>query len=453
MYINHENAEANDNVMVRRALAAIVLSLLCMALAFPQSHKKHKIYKSFCDTVSCLRDSIFRFDSLECAAPLIYEASMYRLFIDPVIYEAPIQQKFMPQMPEDLIALSRKPTMLGEYTDIDKFRIDTTVNNMLYDLYLTVFDLDYVTEQEVSNYASFDYGAMKHEPPAKHEVFSLFKPENDYTEAKKVDTRINVNKPNFWKVQGNASFQFSQNYISPNWYKGGESSNNILSSLMLNANYNDKRRIEFDNKLEAKVGFIAMPSDTLHKFNFSSDLLRLTSKLGIKAYSRWYYTVSMEFNTQFFNSYNLNSPTRISSFMAPGNLIFNFGLDYKLSKEKIDLSAFLSPLTYNFRYVGDPLVDETQFGLAEGEKILNSFGSTFQFNMKWTIIPQIIWESRFNYFTSYHKIETEWENTFNFILNRYLSAKLFVHARFYDMEAEHRIQWNELLSFGINYNW
>lgn len=34
---------------------------------------------------------------------------------------------------------------------------------------------------------------------------------------------LSVAKPNFWKIAGNADVQFSQNYVSDNWYNGGES--------------------------------------------------------------------------------------------------------------------------------------------------------------------------------------------------------------------------------------
>lgn len=420
--------------------------------------KKPTALEVFKDSVNSIYQRIFVADSLVYDdSPIIYDMNLYRLFFTPVLYSEPVSKKMMSEWKfqsvqpkvRNMADLDSTAVNLTEVRDIAK---DSLVNNLLYNLYLTDFSQNYVTEKQISKYESFEPVVIKDEE-IKEKVFSLFKPENDYNSYKQMETKISISKPNFWKLQGNGSLQFSQNYISPNWYKGGESSNSILSYLMFNANYNDKQKIEFDNRIEAKVGFMTVPSDTIHKFNITSDLLRLTSKLGIKAFNRWYYTLYGEFNTQFFNNYKVNTNTRMSSFMSPANVIINVGLDYKLSLPKIELSTLYSPLTYNFRYVSDPLVDETQFGLVEGEKVLHTFGSTFQFNMRWVIIPQITWESRLNYFTNYHKIETEWENTFNFVLNRYLSAKLFVHARFFDMEAEHRVQWNELFSFGINYAW
>jgi hypothetical protein len=185
--------------------------------------------------------------------------------------------------------------------------------------------------------------------------------------------------------------------------------------------------------------------------------LRLSSKLGIKAASNWYYTISGEFNSQFFRNYKANSNQPVSAFMAPANLIFSIGMDYKLNRKNLTLSVFLSPGAYNMRYVGVKEVDETQFGLKKGESFLHDIGSKFQSNMTWKIIPSVVWESRLYYFTSYKKVEAEWENTFNFVLNRYLSTKLFFHGRFDDGVTRKTdtsyFQFKELLSFGINYAW
>lgn len=68
-----------------------------------------------------------------------------------------------------------------------------------------------------------------------------------------------------------------------------------------------------------------------------------------------------------------------------------------------------------------------------------------------------MWESRFSYTTNYEKVLAEWENTFTFTFNKYLSTKLFFHGRFDDGVTrepdDSYLQLQELLSFGLNYTW
>jgi hypothetical protein len=383
----------------------------------------------------------------------------YRLFTPIAFYYTPAGQickitwRFQPL---DSIADPRVdllPTDKDAFTSID--RTNRQVNRALMDIYLTHPEVVVTTEDRILSRKVFrrDIGVN---PSPKTSVLSLFKVEEP------VDTSVGevevvIRKPNFWTTGGNGSLQFTQNYISGNWHKGGESNKSMLGYLQLYANYNDKEKIQFENMFEAKVGFITAASDTVHNYKMNADLLRLYSKLGVQAAFKWYYTVSAEFNSQFFRNYKTNTNTVQSAFMAPANLILSVGMDYKQKSGKINLSVFISPLTYNFRFVGSSDVDETRFGLDKGRSTLSDFGSKVQTTLSWTVIPSVILNSRLYYFTNYDKVEAEWENTVNFVLNRYLSTKLFVHTRFDDnakrVDDHSYFQLQELLSFGINYKW
>ena len=392
------------------------------------------------------------------------DENLYRLFIPLTLYNSVYSGVFGFQMPDTNIykakrhipqvdsLLTQKMHARSEY---NRFMRELS-NSALMNMYLTRPDLIYTTEDKLNCYKRFDKNVIKETPP-KVKVVSLFTPETNIVDKSEVSKEISLKKPNFWKFTGNGAIQLSQNKFSDNWSYEGESSAYIMSDLLLNINYNDQQHIEFDNKIEFKVGLTSLPSDTIRKYNTSSDLLRITSKFGIKAFSTWFYSLSAEFSTQMLNTYEKNSTTLKTAFMSPAVLSVNLGMDYKIDREKIDLSLMLSPISYQLKYVANEEVDKTatNIGIDPDKKTSNNAGSKVLFNMTWTIIPQIVWTSRLEYFTNYSKIEARLENTFDFRLNRFLSAKFFLDLRYNDQDkdAGYKLQYNELFSFGISYNW
>ena len=142
-----------------------------------------------------------------------------------------------------------------------------------------------------------------------------------------------------------------------------------LEALTLEANYDNKNKWKWDNKLELKLGFLRSRTDTLHKVKSNEDLIRFTSKVGLQATKHWYYTLQLQAYTQFTKGYKSNDPKVYSDWFSPFNLNLGLGMDYKVETENKRLTGTvnLSPIAVNYRYVGrlEPWVPA--YGLDEGK--------------------------------------------------------------------------------------
>lgn len=270
-----------------------------------------------------------------------------------------------------------------------------------------------------------------------------------------------VEKPQFWKYKGDGYLQFMQNYVSDNWYKGGESNYAAVGSVTLEANYDNKSRWRWDNKLEMKLGFQTSPSDTVNKFKTNEDLIRYTGKVGLQAVNRWYYTLQVLAYTQFYHGLKANSETVFSDFMSPFNLNVGVGMDYKVEAfgKRLTGTVNMSPIAINYRYV-----DRANLAKSFGVKVdegkhthsLTDFGSQLTASVEWKMNDVVTWKSRLYGFTSYHRAELEWENTFELRVSKYITANLFLFPRFDDSNNRDEElgywQFKEYSSLGFSYN-
>ena len=242
-----------------------------------------------------------------------------------------------------------------------------------------------------------------------------------------------VQVPKFWTYKGDGFLQFMQNYVSGNWYKGGESNYSMVGALTAEANYDNKDKWKWDNKLELKLGFLRSRTDSLHKFKSNEDLIRLTSKVGLEAAKNWYYTLQLVANTQFTRGLKANDPGIYSDFFSPFNVNLGLGMDYKvLSKnERLTGAINFSPLALNYRYVGR-LALGPSYGLDEGKHSMLEFGPNMTADLEWKFNDVVTWKTRFYAFTSFKRAEIEWENTFELRVSKYITANLFLYPRFDD---------------------
>lgn len=252
-------------------------------------------------------------------------------------------------------------------------------------------------------------------------------------EMAKTPVELLVLKPDFWSYKGDYSLQVLQNYVSDNWYKGGESNYSALAAAVMEANYNNKQKVKWDNRLELKFGLQSSRSDSLHKVKTTEDLLRLTSKFGLQASKKWYYTVQFIGYTQFARSYKSNDPKVYSAFLAPFNLNLSLGMNYTMDwmDHKLKGNINIAPLAYNLKYTRMREL-APQLGIEEGRKVLHNFGSQLTVDFEWQLMEMLKWKSRLYGYTTFERAEIEWENTFTLQFNKYIGAQLFLYPRFDD---------------------
>ena len=195
--------------------------------------------------------------------------------------------------------------------------------------------------------------------------------------------KVLVKQPDFWTVKGDYYLQFLQNFVTDNWYKGGESTYSMLGSFIMEANYNNKQKVKWDNKLEVKLGFLTSRSDSLHSLKTSEDIIRYTGKLGLQASPKWYYTMQLLAYTQFCRGYKSNDEMVYSDFMSPFNFNISPGMDYTVEafNKKLTGNVHLAPVAYNFKYVGRPALSE-RYGLKAGKRSLQDIGIILPFCRK-----------------------------------------------------------------------
>ena len=365
------------------------------------------------------------------------DARYYRLFA-PVTFYHNVADK----------ALALNSDAAGRDAVADE--VDATLLNV----YLNRPDLVSATETELRETGSIRDDV---DQPIENQVVLV-----DRVEAPVIDEpedapdSVVVQKPKFWTYKGDGFLQFMQNYVTDNWYKGGESNYSMVGSIVLEANYDNKNKWKWDNKLEAKLGFLRSPSDSVHKFKANEDLIRLTSKLGLEAAKNWYYTLQFLAYTQFTRGLKANDPFVYSDFCSPLNLNLALGMDYKVNKmnERLTGTINISPFAINYRYV-DRLELGPSFGLEPGKHSLLDFGSQLTADLEWKMNENVTWKTRFYAFTSYKRFELEWENTFELRVSKYITANLFLFPRFDDSgvrDDDHGYwQFKEYSSIGFAY--
>lgn len=279
----------------------------------------------------------------------------------------------------------------------------------------------------------------------------------------------------YWTSAFQSSIHFSQLYISPNWHQGGVGSLTINTLNVINYDYK-KDKVSLTNLLELKISVNNAPKDTLRNYKLGDNSLKLRSNFGYKAFSKWDYSASVEFNTLLFDNYIENKDQLLASFASPMSLSVGVGMKYNLDKKftdkhkKLKLSLNLDPLSYGFWYSATKNnIDLGRYGFPKktdpdnpDKKIFDNtyqtFGSNIEGVLNFNMTRNISLYSRFKYNTTYERVIVESENRLQMAINRYLSTNINFYLRYDDGVAKKEdfdsfFQVKEQLTFGLTYKW
>jgi hypothetical protein len=401
------------------------------------------IVKQYCDSIALLKNNI-------------YMNSTDEIGVDPQYYQLVSPSMYYSEHVRDFFALDSTKGNIGSNS------ANGILNGLFLNVYASTPSLLTNHEEELGK-ESIIFNDNTNKASTDKVLEEVFSANDDIINdmANAVDdVEIEITKPNFWTKSSNFSSQFTQNYFSDNWYKGGNNNATMLTSIIMKANYNDQKKITWENTLEMRLGFITTTDDSCHNFLTNNDRLRLWSKLGVKASKEWAYTTTFEATTQFMPSYRSNDRRTYSDFLAPLDVFLSFGMDFKPKFNNSNtLSVALLPLSYKLRYVGDK--DEVIHAATNmiERNTKEDFGSKMELQSSVNIVKNLTWTCRFVAFTSYEYVESELENRLHFKLTKYISSELYTIWRFDDNRPRELFdenlgyfQFREYLTFGLTYD-
>ena len=173
---------------------------------------------------------------------------------------------------------------------------------------------------------------------------------------------------------------------------------------------------------------------------------------------QWFYTVTVQFKTQFFTNYKTNTDIRSASFLSPADLNVGLGMTYSHQNKKktFSMSASIAPISYNLKICLDDEIDHAQFNIKPGHKSHSEIGSSGELNMTWQASSNVSMRTRCFAFTDYTYFQGNVETTWDFAINKFLSTQIYANLR-YDSSSDFNIsKWHhwmlkEILSFGLTY--
>lgn len=257
-----------------------------------------------------------------------------------------------------------------------------------------------------------------------------------------------------WAFYGSLGIQFSQYYVTDNWYKGGTPNATFLTIFDYNIDYR-KEKWFWENDFDVKIGFYNTSEDTIRAFRVNNDVFKISTLLGYQTTfsKKVFYSAAIDFSTSLFTGYKTtNSNEVVSAFLSPTRVVFSLGMESRYNQKT---TVRIAPVAYKLIFITDDRIDPLVIGIDSTSKHVSFPGFLVQGKLDWKFSRSINLTSKIDFFSTYNcrHLEFEWEVIGKFIINRYLSTRLSLVMRYDNTPKNERaqIQVQEQLSFGFNY--
>ncbi|MBX2915734.1 MAG: DUF3078 domain-containing protein [Cyclobacteriaceae bacterium] len=273
---------------------------------------------------------------------------------------------------------------------------------------------------------------------------------------------VKVDSTSNWKKAFKAGLNINQASFTSNWKAGGVNSIGFNGFLNYKANYK-KEKNSWDNELDFLYGMVNNQGQGYRK---TLDRIFMQTKYGRELNSKWSFTTSLSFLSQFAKGYSyakdangVEQATLISDIFAPAFVTSAWGFEYKpVDFFKVNLSPFSPRVTIvadnNGRF--DAVSTSNPYGVTVNENTRFewlAFQMVAEFNKD--IAENINLKWRYVVFANYETLEAK---TIDHRLDLNLTAKVnkFVNVSLggilvYDFDQDSGVQLSQAFSLGVLY--
>lgn len=274
---------------------------------------------------------------------------------------------------------------------------------------------------------------------------------------------IKVDSTSFWKKSFRTGLNINQASFTSNWKAGGVNSLGFTASMNFKANYK-KDKTAWDNEFDFLYGMVNNQGQGYRK---TLDRIYLETKYGYDLNTKWSFTSSLNFLSQFAKGYSYDKDVNgvevgslISDFMAPAFITSAWGFEYHpVDYFKVRLSPFSPRVTVvsdnNGRF--DYVDTVRPYGVNVGEntryewlafQLQADFNKDIakNLNLKWRYVMFANYET-----LSLENIDHRLDLTLNAKVNSFINVTLGT-IMIYDIDQDSDLQIAQAFALGISYS-